>query len=265
MAELVWDAVGERTFESGISKGVIYFEDGRSVVWNGLSSVNQSTDRSTSPVHYDGVKVSEIVDPGDFSGTISAYTYPEEVLELEGLSRLGSGVYLGEQQGKRFNLSYQTNVGDDVSGADSGYKIHILYNVTATPSDKVYSSNSNAVSIEPFEWSFTTVPEEVAGFRPSSRVVIDSRSVLPDILAQIELWLYGKNTAGPNFPTFDELMGLLVNNYVIDITDLKDGRWTAESTRAGYINVDGDGSFEINNVDAEYIDPETYNVSDTLS
>ena len=266
MPALVWDAIGDRTFETGVSKGVIYLDDGRSVVWNGLSAITETPGISVSPVHYDGAKVSDVFSPGDFSGTIAAYTYPNEMLEIEGYARLGAGVYIGEQSGRRCNLTYQTKIGNDVAGVDLGYKIHILYNVTLVPSEKSYETISNTVAVDPFEWSFTTIPEEVSGYRPTSRIVIDSRAVPPDILEQIELWLYGKNAADPRFPSFDELMGLLVNNYVVDITDLKDGRWTATTKYDGYISVDETtGEFQIDNVEATYIDPETYNVSDTLS
>lgn len=265
MPALVWDAIGSRTFESGISKGVIYFEDGRSVVWNGLTAVTESSDRSSTVVHYDGVKIGEISSVGDFSGTISAVTYPDELLEVEGFARVGAGVYFGDQNGKKFNLSYQTKIGDDISGFEAGYKIHILYNVTAIPSDKTFATLSNSVDIEAFEWSITSVPEEVDGFRPTSRIVLDSRDILPSVLEQIELWLYGKDTANPAFPTFSDLMTYLVDNFVINITDLKDGRWMADSNYAGYINVAEDGTFQINNAEATYIDPETYTVSDTIS
>lgn len=265
MPALVWDKIGERTFEKGVSKGVIYFEDGRAVVWNGLTAVSEATNKEVTPVYYDGIKVNDIVSVGDFSGSISALTYPDEMLEIEGYARPGSGIYFGEQPGTAFNLSYQTLIGNDVVGCDCGYKIHILYNVTAVPSDRNYETVSNNSDLNPFEWTITTVPEEVPGFRPTSRIIIDSRYVQPELLEQIELMLYGFNTANPSFPSFEDLMGLLTNNYIIDITDLKDGRWTATTNFEGYISRPGPGEFQIDEVDAVYIDPDTYEISDTIA
>lgn len=265
MPALVWDKIGEKVFETGVSKGVIYMDDGRAVPWNGLVSVTESNSRSTTSVYYDGAKVNTLVSPGDFSGTIAAITYPDELQELDGMARVGAGIYFADQQPKMFNLTYQTLVGNDVAGLDAGYKIHVLYNVTAIPSDRSYQTISGDVSLDPFEWSITTVPQEVPGKMPTSRFIFDSREVPADFLADLELMFYGKDFLEPRFPEFDDLISLLVNNYAVDITDLKDGRWTAESPYANYILSTGPDEFQINNVEGSYSDADTYTISDTLT
>lgn len=263
MPGLAWDKTGERYYEQGVSKGVIYMRDGRNVVWNGLVSITQGSDRALSPIYYDGMKVNDLATPADFRGVVSALTYPDEVLELEGVSRLSSGIYIGEQAPQVFNLSYQTRVGNDVAGTELGYKIHLLYNVTMIASDKNYQSMSDQPGLTPFQWNISTVPQEVTGFAPTSRIMLDSREITPSFLAEIELRLYGGVTADPSPPSFDEMMEMLLKFYAVDILDRKDGTWSATSTIPGFIVSVGSEEFELRNVDAEYIDADTYNVSDT--
>ena len=47
MSKLVWDALGERYYETGVSKGVLYVADdagayGDGVSWSGLTNVTQT-------------------------------------------------------------------------------------------------------------------------------------------------------------------------------------------------------------------------------
>lgn len=263
MPALVWDALGERFYEYGVSKGVIYMQDGRNIVWNGLTSVTQAPERSVTPVYYDGMKINDLVSPAEFSGTISAITYPDEVLELEGVARLSAGIYLGEQDPQQFNFTYQTKLGNDTVGPDLGYRIHVLYNVTMIAGDRDFQSMSNQIDLDPFTWDITTVPQEVAGFMPSSRIMIDSKAVPEDLLSDIEFLLYGRDTADPNPPSFDELVEIVRNFLVVDILDRKDGTWSATTNVPGYIIDVSPTEFEIRNVNAEYISADIYEVSDT--
>ena len=136
MPILEWDKVGERYYETGIDRGVLYMPDGSAVPWNGLTSVIEHFDKSTSPVYYDGMKISDLVSLGDFSATMKAVTYPEEFVEIEGSAKLRNGLFVGDQPPQTFCLCYRTKIGNDVDGVDSGYKIHLIYNLTAIPSDK---------------------------------------------------------------------------------------------------------------------------------
>lgn len=263
MPALKWDLVGERFYEYGVSKGVIYMQDGRNVAWSGLLSVDQGNDRSTTPIYYDGMKVNDLVSPSSYKGKIEAITYPDEVLELEGLSRMTAGIYLGEQNPETFNFSYQTKIGNDTGGQDLGYKIHLLYNVTLIAQDQTHQTLSADFETTPFTWDITSVPQEVPNHMPSARIMLDSRMVPKTILDSIELRLYGKDTLDANPPSFDELVDEILSYLAVDILDRKDGTFSATSDLAGYVVNTSATEFELRNVDAEYIDADTYNVSDT--
>lgn len=263
MPAIVWDKTGSRTFESGFSKGVLYLKNGKAIPWNGLTNVTETSGRESSPVYFDGRKVMDMVSNANFAATLAAYTYPDEFLELEGLGRMVKGIYVDGQRPKTFALSYQTRVGSDVAGADGGYKIHLIYNATAVSSDKSYMTASNDPEAVEFEWEITAIPGDVPGFQPSAHIIIDSRYTDADLLADIELMLYGGVTGNPALPLFEDLMALLSGFFIIEITDNKDGTWTAETNLDDYIFLLPDGEFRIDNVEATYINPETYEVSDT--
>lgn len=262
MAKLEWDNVGERYYQLGVSHGVVYADDGRYAVWNGLVSVSESTSFEGNPVYYDGRKISNQKSHSDFSGTITAYTYPEIIQEFQGLSAVSSGVYLGEQSPQMFNMTYQTKVGSDVE-ENAGYRIHILYNVTATPTDISYATVGEELEPSVFSWELSTVPEEVDGFRPTSHVILDSRLTNPELFATVELMLYGGEISNPVFPAFDDLMELLLGYYIIEIIDNKDGTWTAVA-RGDYIDLEDTREFTITGIDATYLDPDTYEASSTF-
>lgn len=205
MAELVWDQSGDRLYETGISKGVLYKEDGLGVAWNGLTSVDENSTKEVDAVHFDGVKFNDIVIIGDFIGTLRAFTYPKEFLYYEGLRQHEQGIYLTGQRPSRFGLSYQTLIGDDILGVESGYKIHVLYNLTAKPSSKQYKTLSlNSEPLE-FEWEITSIPEEIENFRPTAHIVFDSREIDPSILSDIEDVLYGTSENNAQLPSFNSL------------------------------------------------------------
>lgn len=264
MSRLVWDSPGTRTYQSGLDRGVIYLQSGNSIAWNGLVSVTEETNESVNPIYFDGQKVLDLSTPGSFSGTISAMTYPDQLIELEGFSRLNSSVYIGEQRPQTFNLSYRTLIGNDLDQDPTGYRIHILYNVTAIPSTKSHSTLTADANIETFEWAITTVPEEVPGFRPSSHVVIDTASLDPNLLSELELMLYGGETANPSLLSFVDLMTLVLSWYRLEIVDNNDGTWTANSFFDGYIYFLPNEEFRIDNVDAVYLDANTYEISNTF-
>lgn len=194
MTSLVWDKVGERRYEAGLDRGVLYKSDSSGVAWNGLVSVDEALDDITAePRMFDGVKYLDEPVVGDFAATLTAFTYPDEFMEYEGIESMGDGLYVGDQQPKRFGLTYRTLVGNDVEGTDHGYQVHIIYNLTAVPSTLTYSTLSETVSPNNFSWSLTAVPEPVPGFRPTAHFILDSRFLPGDILAVIEDILYGSD------------------------------------------------------------------------
>lgn len=263
MTQLIWDDLGSRVYESGLDRGVLYLPNGSAVPWNGLTSVVEKTKNSNRPIYFDGVKINDIIRIGDFSATLKAITYPDEFIEIEGFGLLKDGVYLDEQLPKTFNLSYRVMVGDGLNGQKAGYKIHVLYNLTAIPSDKVYETLSDSVSAIEFEWALTSIPHSFTGFRPTSHIVIDSTEVNPLLLADIEKFLYGNAFYDPNLPSAGELLKYISMWAPGRIIDNGDGTWTAIPSDENSIVEDPDGFFTITDANATYTNATTYVISDS--
>lgn len=266
MPVLIWDRPGTRVYESGLDKGVLYLPDGSAVAWNGLSSVIEKFDKTSTPVYFDGMKIQNLVVLGDFEATMSAVTYPDEFTEIEGQGRLRRGVFVGDQEPQVFGLCYRTMVGDDLEGPTVGYKIHVLYNVTAIPNDKTYASVSDNPSLVEFEWTISAVPEEFPGFRPTAHIEIDTRDLDPWLLEDIEEKLYGSSSAEASLIPMLDLITFLRDWYRVKIIDNGDGSWTALESRPGFISfLDGvtASEFQITEVNAVYLDDVTFVISDT--
>jgi hypothetical protein len=200
MAAIIWDEVGKRFYETGVNKGVFYDYDGYGVAWNGLTSIEENTSREVQPVYFDGLKFNDIVTIGDFSATLRAFTYPDEFLPYEGVLQEQEGVLITGQAGSRFGLSYQTRIGNDVDSTDLGYKLHLLYNLTANPVQKTFNTMSLETEPAEFEWTITAIPEFVENFRPTAHVIFDSRNIDPYLLADLESILYGSAYEDPRLP-----------------------------------------------------------------
>jgi hypothetical protein len=263
LATLEWDRVGERYFETGIDRGVLYLKDGRSVPWNGLRSVEEGSDSESASFYLDGVKYLHRVTPGDFSGKLTALTYPDEFDEVVGTREVGTGMYYYNQDPKMFNLSYRTRIGNDIDGVDHAYKLHVLYNLIATPDPANYQSISDQVQPVDFGWTLSGTPPVVAGHRPTVHICIDSRDADPFILETLEGLLYGSPTTNPRLPPLDELTSLMSMYGALVIVDNGDGTWTAIDLADRYITMNSDTQFTIDNVDATYSDVSTYTISTT--
>ena len=261
MTTLVWDEVGQHFFETGVSKGVFYNADGYGVAWNGLTAVEESVDTEVQPVHFDGVKINDIAIVGDFSAVMRAWTYPDEFLPYEGILEDQDGFFITEQPPDRFGLSYQTIIGNDVDGQQHGYKIHVLYNLTAVPSQKAYQTL--ALETEPFEfeWNLTAIPEELSKYRSTAHIIFDSRKMDPWLLEDLEAILYGSEDNPPNLPPLRSIVSFIRKWDRLIITDHGDGTWSADTQREGIIEMLDETTFQITSETAIYLDPETYEVS----
>jgi len=192
MTRLLWDQIGHRLYEAGIDRGVLYLEDTTGVSWNGLTSVEEDTSEETSePIYFDGMKQLDEQAYGDFTATLKALTYPDEFLEYEGLASLGGGLYVDDQDSKLFGLSYRTLVGNDLEGTDFGYRLHLVYNLTAVPDSNSFGTVTATTDLTEFSWKLTSVPVLIEGYRPTAHVILDSRFLPSDILETIENILYG--------------------------------------------------------------------------
>lgn len=270
MARIQWDNVGERLFETGVEKGVLYtpdengaFVDG--VPWNGLTSIKEArSEAGSTPYYIDGVKYIDLVAPSDYKAVMEAYTYPDEFLPFDGVADVGNGLFLDNQVPKTFGLSYRTRIGNDVDGADHAYKLHILYNVTATPTDKSYASIGDRVSPMSFSWNIVAgAPQILPGFRPSAHLIFDSRGINYHLLGDIEDLLYGSETEQPHLPPIDVYLDLIANWKVWTVVDNGDGTWTATSKYGNILDVNANGRFEIREINTEWIGPHAYKISNT--
>src|SRR5574344_1154689 len=200
MAKLVWDESGKRLYETGVEKGVLYVqgENGEyqnGVAWNGLTAVTESPSGAEPTALYaDDIKYLELFSAEEFGATIEAYTYPEEFEACDGSAELGKGVTIGQQDRKAFGLCYRTIVGNDVKGNENGYKLHLIYGAKAKPSEKAYATVNDSPEAVTFSWEVTTTPVNVAGFKPTASVTIDSTKIEPLKLKAIEDKLYGTET-----------------------------------------------------------------------
>lgn len=264
MPQIVWDRVGDRLFETGLDRGVLYLPGGVAVPWNGLTSVIESFDKEVQPVYFEGMKVQDAVVLGDFQATMKAVTYPDDFMNIEGYRSKRRGLFYGNQPPKTFGLAYRTLIGDDARGTEAGYKIHLLYNVTAIPADKTYASLGDDPSLVEFEWTLTAVPEEVPGFRPTAHIILDSRDFDPWLLEELEAMFYGTELADAALIPMADLVTYIDEWFRVKIIDNGDGTWTATTLRDGFIKEGLDGYFEIIGVNAIYLDDVTFKVSDTL-
>ena len=214
-ARINWDKSGERRYETGVSRGVLYPQhaDGTyplGVGWNGLSSVTESpSGAEASPVYANNSKYLNLMSVEEFGCTIEAYTYPDEFLACDGSKEIVDGATIGQQPRTPFGLCYRTELGNDTSGVGSAYKLHLVYGATASPSEKAYQTiNDNPEAIS-FSWEVNTIPVEVPNFKPTASLVIDSTKADPTKLAALEDILYGSSAAAARLPLPSEIITLL--------------------------------------------------------
>src|SRR3954462_14570726 len=193
MTVLEWDKPGERRYETGVDRGVLYLPEGGAVPWNGLTSVSEKLSREVKSYYLDGIQYLAHQVPGSYSATLQAFTYPDELDELIGTSEYVPGVFVHDQSARIFNLAYRTLVGNEIDGTDHAYKIHLLYNVMATASDRSYETLSGDLSPTPFEWTLVGVPSRIFGIRPTSHISLDSRRLSSAGMETLEEMLYGTN------------------------------------------------------------------------
>lgn len=214
MAKIVWDEVGKRIYETGVSKGVLYVQTdegtyGKGVAWNGLTAVNESpSGAEPTPLYADDIKYLELTSAEEFGASIEAYTYPDEFEQCDGSASPADGVVIGQQPRKAFGLCYKTVKGNDVKNNDYGYKLHLIYGAKAAPSEKAYQTINDSPEAITFSWEVTTTPVNVTGFKPTSCLTIDSTKVDAEKLKQLEDRLYGTETEEPKLLLPDEVINI---------------------------------------------------------
>ena len=209
MTALTWDDAGERFYETGIDRGVLFIPSAgvydNGVAWNGLTAITESpTGAESNPQYADNIKYLDLFSAEEFGFTLEAFTYPVEFEAFDGIAKPQPGVLMGQQSRGVFGLSYRTKVGNDVDGEDHGYKLHLVYGCKASPSEKAFNTINDSPEAITFSWEVTTTPATWANGKPVSLIVIDSRTADPTDLAALEDQLYGA-TVSPALPTPDEV------------------------------------------------------------
>lgn len=215
MSKLVWDATGERYYETGVKQGVLYVMDAqgaysKGVAWNGLTAVTESpSGAEANPLYADDIKYLNLISAEEFGATVEAYTYPVEFEACDGSAELVPGVSIGQQNRATFGMCYRTVLGNDVVGNDYGYKLHLIYGAKAAPSEKGYATINDSPEAITFSWELTTTPVNVTGLKPTASLTIDSTKVDPAKLSALEDILYGTESDEPRMPLPDEIATLI--------------------------------------------------------
>ena len=197
MSKLKWHEVGERLYETGVEKGVLYPRNAEGlyptgVAWNGLSQVSENpTGAEPTPIYADNIKYLNLMSVEEFEATIEAFTYPDEFAVCDGSAALQEGVFVGQQPRSTFGMSYVTKVGNDTENEDYGYKVHLIYGAMASPSEKSYETINDTPEAITFSWDLNTTPVPVTGAKPTASLTIDSTKVSAEKLAEFEAILYG--------------------------------------------------------------------------
>lgn len=208
--KIIFDKEGEHFYETGIRKVVLYqkvsgaFTNG--VAWNGVTAITESpSGAEPTPLYADDIKYLNLLSNEEFAATIEAYTYPDEFAECDGSKSLLDGVTVGQQSRKTFGLCYRTVSGNDTDHNEHGYKLHIIYNCLAAPTDRAYATINDSPEAITFSWELSTTPvefeiEDVTGIKPTATLVIDSNKVDEDKLEALEEILYGKDPTTGTVP-----------------------------------------------------------------
>ena len=214
MSVIKWDQTGEKLYETGVDRGVLYPQVSgaypKGVPWNGLTAFNESpSGAEPSPLYADNIKYLNLMSTEEYGFTIEAYMYPEEFGECDGSAAVASGVYIGQQARKAFGFSCRTLVGNDVENNEHGYKLHLVYGALANPSEKAYSTVNDSPEAITFSWECSTTPVEVPGFKPTACITIDSTKCDADKLTALEAILYGSESEEARLPLPSEVITLM--------------------------------------------------------
>jgi hypothetical protein len=212
MTRATWDVVGQRFFETGVDRGMLYLPDPNTGIydsgfaWSGLTTVTESpSGAEPNPQYADNIKYVNLQSYEEYGGSIEAFTYPEEFAQCDGSAAIEAGVYLGQQTRQMFGFSWRSRLGNDLKGPDYGYKLHLVYGALATPSEKAHATLNDSPEATALSWDFTTTPVDVGTinsveYKPSAYMCIESPKVSSADLSDLEDFLYGTVGTDPSLP-----------------------------------------------------------------
>lgn len=215
MAKLTWHGTGTREIEAGVSEVALFpmgtngYETG--VAWNGVTAISENpSGADVTDLYADNIKYASMRSAEKFGFTIEAFTYPDEWAECDGSKEAQTGVFLGQQNRKAFGLVYKTQIGDEAHpGMDKGFKLHIIYNSTASPSSRGYTTiNDNPDAIS-FSWEANSTPVEVTSHKATCEITIDSTKATKAKLDALLETIYGGENSSPTLPTPDAVLAAM--------------------------------------------------------
>lgn len=225
MTTLTWDQTGQRVYETGVDRGVLYLPDNTGdytsgFAWNGLTTVTEKpSGAESSPQYADNIKYLNLVSAEEFGATLEAFTYPDEFAECDGTITPTAGVAVGQQTRKTFGLGYRSQVGNDLVGTAAGYKLHLIYGCLAAPSEKAYATVNDSPEALAFSWEVTTTPVDIGTvggqvFKPTSSIIVDSTKVDAGALSDLEDQLYGTDGVDPVLPAPADVLAMFSGTVV---------------------------------------------------
>lgn len=212
MSKLAWNQPGERFYETGVNRGVLYPRTGPGVPWNGLISVNENVSGGeVESLYFDGVKYLDVIASEDFQAILEAYSSPPEFAACDGSKQLSPGLFATQQPRKPFGLSYCTLIGNDLQGTDVGFKLHLVYNCMASPASRNNQTLAGTVNPGSRQWTINSVPPPASTFKPTAHFVIDSTKINPFVMESLLAYLHGTDDSDPRLPSQDEVISILAN------------------------------------------------------
>ena len=198
MAVLTWDEVGEHLFETGDDHAVVYpynsttkkYDSG--FAWSGITGVTESPSGAEETALYaDNIKYLSLRSAEEYGQTVTAYAYPEEFAKLDGSDKVSS-VRIYQQARKSFGFSYRSLIGNDTDGNDHGYRLHMVYGLTASPSERSYKTVNDSPEAIEFSWEMKGIPVSVKNAKPTCLVTVDSTDLEGGVENANWKWLEGK-------------------------------------------------------------------------
>ena len=215
MAKLIFDEVGTRFYETGVSKGVLFVQDDtgaypKGVAWNGITAANESpTGAEANDQYADNMKYLSLTGAENFEGTIEAFSSPEEFDVCDGMVEIAKGVKAHQQNRKSFGFAYQSIIGNDIKQNEYGTKLHLLYGCKAAPTERAHSTVNDSPEPANPSWSITSTPVDVPGHRPTSVLTVNSTKVTPEKWKALIDAIYGTDAAEPYLPTPAQVIQLM--------------------------------------------------------
>jgi hypothetical protein len=261
LSRIGWDSVGERFYEVGVDRGVLFVDDQDGVPWNGLTTISEAPFGGVAVSYYlDGTKFISYPSAEEFKGTLKAYTYPKEFAPCDGSAQIAPGLSVEHQPRKPFTLSYRTLLGNDVTGNEYGYKIHIVYGILAEPSDSERKSLSGEKNVSDFSWNISAVPIDVYGFKRSSHFIVDTSLADPGAVSDIEDILYGNDSDQARIPSIPEMIDIMAFYEGFSVVDNGDGTATITGPDA-YVSVIDANTSQLNWASVVLFGDGTFSVS----